>query len=86
MIEYAVIKIVVDDTECVTVNRSGLLGYTVVGLEIIELKSYSTRIIDLEEFQELHIAGRVAHKLSYIIDNFRFETALDKSFKHFYSI
>lgn len=86
MIEYAVIKIIVDDTYDVTLDRSGLLGYTVVGVEILELKSYATHIIDLEKFQELHIAGRVAHKLNYIIDNFRFEIALDKSFKHFYSI
>lgn len=86
MVEYAVIKIIVDDTYDVTLNKSGLLGYTVVGVEILELKSYATHIIDLEEFQELHIAGRVAHKLSYIIDNFRFEIALDKRFKHFYSI
>lgn len=86
MIEYAVIKIIVDDTYDVTLDRSGLLGYTVVGVEILELKSYATHIIDLEEFQELHIAGRVAHKLNYITDNFRFETALDKRFKHFYSI
>lgn len=86
MVEYAVIKIIVDDTYDATLNKSGLLGYTVVGVEIIELKSYATHIIDLEEFQGLHIAGRVAHKLNYIIDNFRFETALDKSFKHFYSI
>lgn len=86
MIEYAVIKIVVDDTCYVTVNRSGLLGYIVVGVEIIELKSYSTLIIDLEKFQELHIAGRIAHNLSYITDNFRFEIAIDKSFTHFRSI
>ena len=86
MIEYAVIKIIVDDTYDVTLDRSSLLGYTVVGVEIIELKSYSTRIIDLEEFQELHIAGRVAHKLNYIIDNFRFEIAIDKSLASLYSI
>lgn len=86
MVEYAVIKIIVNDTELVTINSSGLLGYAVVGVEIIELKSYSTRIIDLEKFQELHIAGKVAHNLRYITDNFRFEIALDKSFKHFYSI
>lgn len=86
MIDYAVIKIIVDDTYDVTLNKSGLLGYTVVGVVILELKSYSTHIIDLEKFQELHIAGRVAHKLNYIIDNFKFEIAIDKSLKYFYSI
>ena len=38
MIEYDVIKIIVDDTYDVTPNKSGLLGYTVVGVEILELK------------------------------------------------
>lgn len=86
MIEYAVIKIIVDDAYDVTLDKSGLLGYTIVGVGIVELKSYSTHIIDLEEFQALHIAGKVAHKINYIIDNFRFEIAIDKSLTSLYSI